>query len=245
MKEKTNSEALTDKIEEIRGIIDRIRLQQTAPAIETDLARLKVMELYDMLVNINIPEEVSNTAEVIPAETAGEAKPEPEPAGEAESIEVTEPASASEPEPAGEAESIEVPEPEKKVPEAEKETRPEKEHIKNGILADRYTAEQRSINDSLAGPVGNKDLSDRLQSSKPITDIFLAIGINDRFKLIKELFNGDAESYNKTINTLNESGNFNEAFEHINSTFNWDMEEESVQMLLELVRRKFIVSQNE
>jgi hypothetical protein len=35
------------------------------------------------------------------------------------------------------------------------------------------------------------------------------------------------------------------AFNYITSSFDWDMEEDSVQMLLDLVRRKFIVNQDE
>ena len=71
------------------------------------------------------------------------------------------------------------------------------------------------------------------------------MGLNDRFKLINELFNGDKDSYQKTINILDNANNFNEAFNYISSSYDWDMEDEAVQLLLDLVRRKFIVNKDE
>lgn len=112
------------------------------------------------------------------------------------------------------------------------------------ILADKYKSEKKFINESLAGTGKDQNISGKIQS-KPIRNIGSALGINDRFKLIKELFNGDKESFQNTIGILDGASNFNEAFNYISSSFDWDMEEDSVQMLLDLVRRKFIVNQNE
>jgi len=110
------------------------------------------------------------------------------------------------------------------------------------ILADKYKAGTQFINESLAGK--KQDISSKIQSA-PISNIGSALGVNDRFKLINDLFNGDKDSFQKTIGILNGAANFNEAFNYITSSFDWDMEEDSVQLLLELVRRKFIVNQNE
>jgi hypothetical protein len=112
------------------------------------------------------------------------------------------------------------------------------------VLADKYKNEQTFINESLAGSRGKQNISSQIQS-KPIRNIGSALGINDRFKLINELFNGDRDSFQDTIGILDGAANFNEAFNYINSSFDWDMEEDSVQLLLDLVRRKFIVNQNE
>ncbi len=111
-------------------------------------------------------------------------------------------------------------------------------------LADKYRGDKKFINESLAGDRKTQDVSSKIQS-KPIRNIGSALGINDRFKLINELFKGDKESFQKTIDILDGASNFNEAFSYINSSFDWDMEDESVQLLLDLVRRKFIVNGNE
>ena len=146
--------------------------------------------------------------------------------------------------------------PERAKPEAPKTEAPVREKIletptqsttrkkKPEILADKYKSEKNYINEALSHKNGKQDVSSRLQS-KPIKQISSSLGINDRFKLINELFNGDKDSYQKAIGILDDAQNFNEAFTYINSTFEWDMEDESVQMLLDLVRRKFIVNQDE
>ena len=113
-----------------------------------------------------------------------------------------------------------------------------------GIIAEKLTGEKQFVYDSLAEKSSRDNLSTKLQS-KPITDIAAAIGINDKFQLIRDLFNGDSNSFNKTLEILNGATNFNEAFTYINENFDWDMEDPSVQHILELVRRKFIVKKDE
>jgi len=111
-------------------------------------------------------------------------------------------------------------------------------------LAEKLKGNKHYIYESLAEKSQKQDISSKIKS-KPISNIADAIGVNDKFRLIKDLFKGDTDSYNKTINTLNEASDFNEAFTFINTNFEWDMEDESVQFLLELVRRKFIVNKDE
>jgi len=77
--------------------------------------------------------------------------------------------------------------------------------------------------------------------TKPIKDLEAAIDINDKFLFIRELFNGDKDTYDKTIRILNSSQNFNQAFNYINSTFDWDYETEAAHKLLDLVRRRYII----
>ncbi len=153
-----------------------------------------------------------------------------------------------------------VKEVEKKVPQAMNETQtmneakaseeqsePEDFKLKTeepATLADKFKGGKKFINESLGENGTRQDLSTKLQS-KPIQDIGTALGLNDRFKLINELFNGDKESYQQTISILDNASNFNEAFNYISTSYDWDMEDDSVQMLLDLVRRKFIVNKNE
>jgi len=111
-------------------------------------------------------------------------------------------------------------------------------------LGDKYKGEKKFINERLAEKGKKQDISSKIQS-KPIQNISSSMGINDRFKLINDLFNGDKDSYQNTISILDGASNFNEAFNYITSSFDWDLEEDSAQKLLELVRRKFIVNQNE
>ena len=46
---------------------------------------------------------------------------------------------------------------------------------------------------------------------QPIDNISRNIGINDRFLIIRELFNGDADGFNNLIKSLEGAGNYHDA----------------------------------
>ena len=132
-----------------------------------------------------------------------------------------------------------------KVQEEKTVVKPEtKETEEPATIADKFKGGKKFINERFGDNGNRQDLSSKLQS-KPIRDIGTSLGLNDRFKLINELFNGDKDSYLQTIDKLDSASNFNEAFNYISTSYDWDMEDDSVQLLLDLVRRKFIVNKNE
>jgi hypothetical protein len=108
------------------------------------------------------------------------------------------------------------------------------------IVAEKFQKAEPLINELMAKQVMRKDISSVMQT-KPLKDIVVAIGVNERFIFINELFNGDAETYDKTIKILNNVHNFNEAFNYLSQTFSWDFESDTAHKLLELVRRRHIV----
>jgi hypothetical protein len=110
----------------------------------------------------------------------------------------------------------------------------DKKKVRPEVLGEKLKGEKHFVYESLAEKVVKQNISSQLQS-KPISKIISAIGINDKFKLIRDLFNEDSEAY----------ANFNEAVNYITTSFSWDMEDESVQFILDLVRRKFIVKEDE
>jgi hypothetical protein len=120
----------------------------------------------------------------------------------------------------------------------------EKDKVKPETIGDKLQGERQFVYETLAEKAAQQNISSKLQS-KPISNINSAIGINDKFKLLRDLFNEDKESYAKTISKLDSCNNFNEAFSYISTNFNWDMEDDSVQFILDLVRRKFIVDKDE
>jgi hypothetical protein len=111
-----------------------------------------------------------------------------------------------------------------------------KQETKTEILADQF--QQTSfLNEALAQYNNRLDISTKLQS-RPLQDISTAIGINEKFLFIKELFNDNAVLYQNTIDKLNNFANFNEAIQFIDEFFEWDFDNEQVQKLLELVHRR-------
>ena len=86
---------------------------------------------------------------------------------------------------------------------------------------------------------------DTLAHAKPVADLLSAIGINDRYTFIRELFNGDSGKFESAVKFLNDATSFNDAYNYMLLYFNWDMESEPVQLLLDIIRRKFIKHKHE
>ena len=118
----------------------------------------------------------------------------------------------------------------------------EPEH-KRSYVSDRFKSNP-TLNEELGGKGKKEDLSSKLLS-KPIVNITGAIGLNEKFELIKELFGGDKEKFEKTMQVLNMAGSFVEAYNYLKETFEWDMDSVYVQRLLELIRRKLIVRRDD
>jgi len=98
-----------------------------------------------------------------------------------------------------------------------------------------------------------ESLNDRLKQEKtevvevlkhePIKDLRKAIGINDRFVFINELFRGDEPMYERSIKTINSFHIYPEAEYWINRELvvklGWDKESEIVRHFYQLVKRRF------
>ena len=70
-----------------------------------------------------------------------------------------------------------------------------------------------------------------------------AIGINDRFKFLSELFRGDDAMYERSIKTINSYAIYPEAEywirRELKLKLGWDDKNETVQQFDQLVRRRF------
>lgn len=124
----------------------------------------------------------------------------------------------------------------KHEPKADKT--PQDHEESSAILADKYQGKRKFRNEVIAEQHQKIDMQSKLQN-KPITDLAKAIGINDKFLFIKELFGGDADLYNQTIKHLNQVTDLNEAIIHIQENFDWDPDNETAMAFIDLVRRKF------
>jgi hypothetical protein len=97
-----------------------------------------------------------------------------------------------------------------------------------------------SINDKLRQ--AKTELLERLKES-PVKDLRKAIGINDRFLFINDLFRGDEAMYERSIKTINSFNIFPEAEYWINRELKvklgWPGEHPSVDHFDQLVKRRF------
>ena len=106
------------------------------------------------------------------------------------------------------------------------------EPIKNNVETTVST-----LNDKLQTTVG-KNLQEKIQKSK-LVDIQSAIGINDQFLFIRELFDNNSEDYRSAINYINKQSDCKEIISHFNKTKQWDNEEDAVIQFFDLIKRKF------
>lgn len=98
-----------------------------------------------------------------------------------------------------------------------------------------------SLYDKIAKPV---DKSIATQASKqPISNIKAAIGINEKFTYLKELFKNNINDYNESLEKLNNFDNYAAAedyFQELKTKFNWDPDSKSFQGLADLMGRRYL-----
>ena len=93
--------------------------------------------------------------------------------------------------------------------------------------------------------VGVTTLADKMaQDDAPTTpfnrikDLRSAIGLNDKFLMVRDLFGGDAERYEATIDTLDEFDDLDECIIYIVENFRWNPDLEASKLLVSLIERK-------
>jgi copper chaperone CopZ len=117
-----------------------------------------------------------------------------------------------------------------------------KKVTESAIVADTFSHLPNSLNEQLGNLRDDNDVSDILKT-KPLTNLSDAIGVNDKFLFIRELFNGNPESYNQAISKLDDAASLADAKAVIMSYTDNDAENEAVRQLLDLVKRKFPVDE--
>lgn len=114
------------------------------------------------------------------------------------------------------------------------------QHASRKELHEVIAEKRSSLNDLLKQE--KKELAHTLKDT-PIKDLRKAIGINDRFTFINELFRGDEASYERSIKTINGFNIYSEAEYWMNRELKlklgWNEDNEGVQHFYQLVRRRF------
>jgi hypothetical protein len=236
MEIKYTIEILTKDIQDIEKLVGNLRNSKEASAIELDLALSKLRNVYEILTMIkadrlheivsDIPAQEISSTETTPSV---EIDPEPEP--------LPEPVAVAEPEPEPEPESEPEPEPEPgPAPAAKAEPASDTESSGSSILAEKFSAES-SINENLAEKLGNE--VDAKLLGQPIDNISRNIGINDRFFIIRELFEGEPDRYISMVNALDNAENYQAASSILKEQFEGNMDHEGVEILIGLLKRRY------
>lgn len=98
-----------------------------------------------------------------------------------------------------------------------------------------------SVHEKISDKTDDVSLADKLKKN-PVTDLKKSIGINEKFSFINELFDGDLQSYNKTIDQLNTCSDLSAAHGLLKTTaqeLSWEQDSETLKLLSDLVERRF------
>ena len=111
---------------------------------------------------------------------------------------------------------------------------------KTEIPQERFVKEEVSLNESLSHEA--KDVVQFLEKS-PIKDLRKAVGINEKYQYINELFRGDEDMYERSIKTINNFSAYGEAHywieRELKVKIGWDMSKQITKDFYSLVKRRF------
>lgn len=112
----------------------------------------------------------------------------------------------------------------------------ESNNTSGAVLGEVINHDVQTLADTIAPP---RDRASELRRSEHVTDLRRAIGINDKFLMIRDLFGGDAAAYEAAIGTLNEFDDFDECMIYIAENYAWNANSDGAKFLMELLERKF------
>lgn len=240
MDSKSRKLRLKEKLETLSRLIREQLQEDPLSAIDHDLALQKTREIYDLLLQLNQsdptdagqepvietqPEAVSSVtveAEIQESETD---------TSEIDTSEIVSPVAD-----AGEQERPEKPETIKEEPDLFTTSAPSTPEP-----PDKKSASKEAIGDIFSESKPKETIADKMQKDK-INSLKVAIGINDKFYFINELFDGNLNDYSKAIDDLDTAGSPDEAqniVAGLQSQYNWDPKSEAYQQLSDFVKRKF------
>jgi len=99
-----------------------------------------------------------------------------------------------------------------------------------------------SVDYTQNAPMINKEVADKI-ALEPIKDLRAAIGINDKFQFLENLFNKEEVVFESSIKTINAFKNFAEAQfwikQNLRNKYQWEEESSVVIAFDQLVKRRF------
>ncbi|HOK26611.1 MAG TPA: hypothetical protein P5320_11250 [Bacteroidales bacterium] len=104
------------------------------------------------------------------------------------------------------------------------------------IFADKFSGTKQTILDTF-GDKKDDGISEILKS-QTVRDLTEIIGVNDRFLFIREIFGGNRHAYEEVISKLNSVSSIEEAKDILKNYYSEGEENEVVNQLLNLVKRK-------
>ncbi|MCZ4407861.1 hypothetical protein O3Q51_03515 [Cryomorphaceae bacterium 1068] len=223
------------QLEELGTKLEAGRLEAEEVIEMADLSR----DLYERLVVIRHKSYEDLIREEREAEIVEEPKaetPEVAPAATEKEV-ITEAISEDETEIAATDEAVSGP----VIPMGSAEVSPNQISLIDSI--EEIKRMEQSLNDKFHEKSDEKSLAQKLKQ-KPIEDLVSAIGINQKFRFISQLFNDDQTAFEGSIQKLNRFGSYIEADEYIQNTlseqYGWNPKDPAVKELIDLAQRRYL-----
>jgi hypothetical protein len=239
-------------LNDAREIIDDLKKIPGVPALQVELAKSKCKSAAEVIALIKTMDDVSSPM-IKEAKVLSEPQSVSEPKPKPQAKPVPKPDLQPQPEPLVEIQPIPESQPQPQTltepePQTQSEPLPEvksrpkskpklHEEKKSTILADNFGHLSGSFNEQFESKQSENDIKDYL-NTRQLSNLTDAIGVNDRFLYIREVFNGNKEAYMQAIERLNVSESLNDARAIIMSYTGESNENEAVKQLLDLVKHK-------
>lgn len=109
---------------------------------------------------------------------------------------------------------------------------------------ERVAEEERIVGDifrrDASTPIGETIPCPQVVSTAPrVESLKSAIGVADRFMIIRELFGGDGDAYNATIERLDAMSSFDDCVIYITENYSWQSSSEAAKLIMSLLQRKY------
>ena len=104
------------------------------------------------------------------------------------------------------------------------------------VLGEVINPRVQTLADTITPP---RDMASEILHNEPITDLRQAIGLNDKFLLIRDLFGGDGAAFERAIETLNGFDDLDDCMIFIAEHYAWNPNSDGAKLLMELLERKF------
>ncbi len=116
------------------------------------------------------------------------------------------------------------------------------------ITIEETTIEEPTIEETVKEEPAKEEHTTPVQHTIPtqttlfgpaVTDIRQAISLGDRFLFQRELFAGNGELMQHTLDDLNQLASYEEALAYIQEKFSWDIESTAVKLFDNVLKRRF------
>ena len=111
--------------------------------------------------------------------------------------------------------------------------KPENQNLEKAVIGETFQKE-RSLNDAM----GENKSSESKLTNGPISSLRAAIGLNDRFLFIREIFDNNTEKYNTVIDNLDKLETIQQAVEYLKANLSLQKNDTSMKFV-DLLKRRF------